>query len=48
MWKFTDDLSGHFPIMEGPRQQVTPVSLEKEGASVQEKKMADDEASSQA
>lgn len=26
--------------MERPRQQVTPVSLEKEGASVEEKKMA--------
>ena len=34
--------------MERPRQQVTPVSLEKEGASVEEKKMADEEASSQA
>lgn len=30
--------------MEGPRQQVTPASLEKEGASVEEKKMADEEA----
>ena len=34
--------------MEGPRQQMTPVSLEKEGARVEEKQMADEEAGSQA